>query len=31
MMNELKLYRDQLESFGRKLVYSSHEILQSDK
>ena len=27
VMNELKLYRDRLESFGRKLAYSSREIL----
>ena len=27
LMNELKLYREQLESFGRELAYSSCEIL----
>ena len=27
LMNELKLYREQLESFGKELAYSSREIL----
>ena len=31
VMNELKLYRDRLESFGRELAYSSREILQPGK
>ena len=31
VMNELKFYRDRLESFGRELAYSSREILQPDK
>ena len=31
VMNELKLYYDRLESFGRELAYSSHEILQLGK
>ena len=31
VMNELKLYCEQLESFGRELAYSSHEILQPYK
>ena len=31
VMNELNLYRDRLESFGRELAYSSHEILQPCK
>ena len=31
VMNELKLYRELLESFGRELAYSSREILQPGK
>ena len=31
VMNELKLYRERLESFGRELAYSSLEILQYGK
>ena len=31
VMNELKFYPDRLESFGRELAYSSHEILQLGK
>ena len=31
VMNELKLYRERLESFGRELAYSSREILQPGK
>ena len=31
VMNELKLYRDRLESFGRELACSSREILQLGK
>ena len=31
VMNELKLYRERLESFGRELAYSSCEILQPSK
>ncbi|KAL6316864.1 hypothetical protein AAG906_022582 [Vitis piasezkii] len=31
MMNEMKLFRDQLGSFGRNLAYSSHEILQPNE
>ena len=31
VMNELKLYHDRLESFGRELAYSLHEILQPGK
>ena len=31
VMNELKLYRDRLKSFGRELAYSSREILQPGK
>ena len=31
VMNELKLYCDQLESFGKELAYSSCEILQPGK
>ena len=31
VMNELKLYRDRLESFGRELAYFSREILQPGK
>ena len=30
-MHELELFRDRLESFGRELVYSSHELLQLGK
>ena len=31
VMNELKLYCDQLECFGREFAYSSSEILQPGK
>ena len=31
VMNELKMYSDRLESFGRELAYSSREILQPGK
>ena len=31
VMNELKLYCEQLESFERELAYSSREILQPGK
>ena len=31
VMNELKLYRERLESFGREIAYSSREILQLGK
>ncbi|RVW45035.1 hypothetical protein CK203_067440 [Vitis vinifera] len=30
-MNEMKLFRDRLGSFGRELAYSSREVLQSDE
>ena len=30
-MNEMKLFRDQLRSFGRDLAYSSREVLQPGK
>ena len=30
-MNEMKLFRDRLGSFGRGLAYSSHEVLQLGK
>ena len=30
-MNEMKLFRDQLGSFVRDIVYSSHEVLQPGK
>ena len=31
VMNELKLYRERLESFGKELAYSSCETLQPGK
>ena len=31
IMNELKLFRDRLRSFGRDLAYSSCEVLQPGK
>ena len=31
IMNEMKLFRDRLGSFGRDLAYSSHEVLQPGK
>ena len=30
-MHELRLFRDQLESFGREFAYSSHKLLQPGK
>ena len=30
-MNEMKLFRDRLGSFGRDLTYSSREVLQPGK
>ena len=30
-MNEMKLFRDRLRSFGRDLAYSSREVLQLGK